>query len=383
MKRVLDTNTLKSKKTVVDNPCSPKLLFLTLLLFFLAAPVSAATPDVCKQYADSAMNQLQQAKDLGISGLNPPTWSDNYALHLGWCLTAPDTDVKNGTAVRQAIIDEYKNVPPATSTAPFIPKSPQMQPVQADIVVPGVGIGQTAPNSKAAANTKALPRFAEHCYDGPGSCLWVIPHARRYHQITLTPRYYDQLSLGKSVRLDEEKTMVDIQFSSNKERLSYVCAFMTAGINNIPNPPDHISIKSTFITSYGNKYDKNLRPDASEGLMLDTVSSFGECSVTELPESVYKILGHIDWNGSIIIVSREPMFVSARSVSSHYGNAKGYAKEITKSEFGTKEPPATLDHSFLGGDTERVITPYAIDCRKPSGYEGVCAYAKHLLEKIN
>lgn len=341
-------------------------LFACMAVMAFPINVLGGSQDVCTQYANKALDQLKQASQLGLSGLNPPAWSGDYALHFGWCLTASDQDIRNGEALRQNVIDEYKNIPSAPSKPPFGQKSPKMETVQTGIVAPGAGIGKTVPAPQMVASAKVIPRFPDHCYDGPGHCLWVIPNAKFESIIREENLLYD--ITYKAFEHYREETEVKIQFPSNKEQISYVCAFVALG-----KQPDQIDVKHT-------RPDSNMRADANVGMMPDTVSSTGSCEFRATD-----FVRDYDWLGFVVILSREPMFVSAHSVARSYGNPFGYDRGYAgQGKFNINDPFAkTLQYSFLGGDTESAMASYAIDCRKPSGYEGVCGYAAKLLNKIS
>jgi len=66
----------------------------------------------CRQYADSAIAQVQEAKMRNLSGIAPPVWSDNYSEHYNWCLAVPKIERLKGQELRQSILDRSKGFSP-------------------------------------------------------------------------------------------------------------------------------------------------------------------------------------------------------------------------------------------------------------------------------
>lgn len=68
-----------------------------------AAAVEQATKNACAQYASLAVDQQRQ-NQLRQCGFTGGRWSDNFAGHFGWCLSAGPDDAGTESAARYAAL---------------------------------------------------------------------------------------------------------------------------------------------------------------------------------------------------------------------------------------------------------------------------------------
>ena len=102
----------------------PARYILPALAFFLAlgaGTARAADAGYCKQYADTALHQFEQAKEAGCKGLKYPTWSIDFSHHYEWCLTVPVSKAQAGTAQRTKVFEFCKMIAPIVGGSIVIP----------------------------------------------------------------------------------------------------------------------------------------------------------------------------------------------------------------------------------------------------------------------
>ncbi len=62
----------------------------------------------CKEYADTAVTQYNDAIANDLPGIVAPVWSGDAQGHYDWCLGVPRENARQGTALRQGHLDRYK-----------------------------------------------------------------------------------------------------------------------------------------------------------------------------------------------------------------------------------------------------------------------------------
>jgi len=81
-------------------------VFSFLILILPVNLFAADKQQFCNNYADTAVKQYYQAKQLFKT--QGPAWSDNRAGHYHWCMAVPEAMAKNEQDKRQAKISEYQ-----------------------------------------------------------------------------------------------------------------------------------------------------------------------------------------------------------------------------------------------------------------------------------
>jgi hypothetical protein len=87
-----------------------KLIFTGLSMVALAAlasaPVQAAPPDFCQNYAQAAINQVRGAlANPGCAAtIKGPRWSPELQVHYNWCLSQPIPAVEAERGARTAFL---------------------------------------------------------------------------------------------------------------------------------------------------------------------------------------------------------------------------------------------------------------------------------------
>ena len=102
----------------------PTRYILPALAFFLApgaGTAEAADAGYCKQYADTALQQFEQAKDADCKGLKYPVWSMDFDHHYRWCLTVPASLARAGTAQTSRVFKFCKMIGAPVGGAIAIP----------------------------------------------------------------------------------------------------------------------------------------------------------------------------------------------------------------------------------------------------------------------
>lgn len=121
----------------------PATFVMSVLLSFAhLTSASAASPEVCDQYAKDAIAQLQEARSLGLP--TPfPVWSDDYQHHYSWCLRQTDDALVQGRALRQDQIDSAAAV--------------ARQPAPTPVVIDSIQVAAPASGPQTAPATLPLP----------------------------------------------------------------------------------------------------------------------------------------------------------------------------------------------------------------------------------
>jgi hypothetical protein len=68
------------------------------------APVQAAPPAFCEEYAHAAITQVRIAYEHRRScepGLDHPRWTNNWRTHYDWCLGVPRSEADREREIRQ------------------------------------------------------------------------------------------------------------------------------------------------------------------------------------------------------------------------------------------------------------------------------------------
>jgi hypothetical protein len=79
----------------------------------LATQASAADPDFCRDYAHTAVDQVQAALDSRRCGYaidrNPARWTPDRHAHFDWCRNAPRWQVERERDARREELDHCLN----------------------------------------------------------------------------------------------------------------------------------------------------------------------------------------------------------------------------------------------------------------------------------
>ena len=89
---------------------------LIVLLALWVPSVMAAGRYFCKQYADKAIAQFNEAREAGCKDINYPVWSDDFNHHYNWCTTVSESQAMPGTKTRQDVLNQCKGA--TTSSVP-------------------------------------------------------------------------------------------------------------------------------------------------------------------------------------------------------------------------------------------------------------------------
>lgn len=113
-----------------DSFISPiaSLLVVAAILLVSSTISHAADTGFCNSYANTAVEQNQRGRSLGIANLHPPVWSDNRQGHYKWCLTVSRNVAEQNTQFRENILSKSR---PGTTVRPMkmpMSQSPQKQP---------------------------------------------------------------------------------------------------------------------------------------------------------------------------------------------------------------------------------------------------------------
>ncbi len=76
-----------------------------------AVPAASQPPSntaFCKEYAETAVTQYNDAIANNLPGIVAPVWSGDVQGHYNWCLGVPRENANQGTALRQGHLDRYK-----------------------------------------------------------------------------------------------------------------------------------------------------------------------------------------------------------------------------------------------------------------------------------
>ena len=128
----------------------------------VAQPAPGADPGTCDKYAKSALAQLQRAQKLGIPGLQPPVWSNDYSSHYGWCLAVPESETSKGAALRQSILNGFSKNAPTGQEGSWLPKPVEAKPVQVEVLLP--------PGVKKTCDSYAWEAVQQQQYNLRSSC---------------------------------------------------------------------------------------------------------------------------------------------------------------------------------------------------------------------
>ncbi len=89
----------------------PTLNARTLLLSIGAVAWSSVPPEaadrgLCRDYADTALEQVHQALSIPACrrGLKGDRWSPDYRVHFNWCLRAPVPKVESERGARHGYL---------------------------------------------------------------------------------------------------------------------------------------------------------------------------------------------------------------------------------------------------------------------------------------
>ncbi len=87
----------------------PRILSILAVILLLTPTVGFAmdTQQFCSSYADNAVKQYDLGKQYKLPDIVPPVWSNDRNAHYAWCMATPGNIVKNGSAKRQAYLDQY------------------------------------------------------------------------------------------------------------------------------------------------------------------------------------------------------------------------------------------------------------------------------------
>lgn len=76
---------------------------------FLASFGAHAAPEaMCRQYAETAVRQYEEAVVLGVPNIGPPAWSSDYNAHFNWCLTAEEAWLTSELQKREEALAPYR-----------------------------------------------------------------------------------------------------------------------------------------------------------------------------------------------------------------------------------------------------------------------------------
>lgn len=325
--------------------------------------------DPCARYAAQSVRQYQANVAMNI-GFKPPVWSGDYNSHYNWCrqggnaaatprhLAAREEQMQAFALAKDSEYTSAQNANPSPDTGAS--GSPGATGVSSP---PAYGAAGTTPAAQAIQGAKLITKYPDHCHNGPGHCLWIVPYAE-YR------RDFQELSTnhGPSVQSRNVSTGARISFTGNRlEGNTYACAYVTANFGyGTENPPDVIKVE---------RPNYALQSDANEVPNPGIVGLFGDCSTFDAPKTGSS--GDLSWRGMIIVASNEPFLMSAYATVQEFRNVPSLAGEVSGSLMTAKLPA-----SFISGTGSSTPAAYPIDCRNPRGYEGVCEFGLHLLERI-
>jgi len=72
----------------------------------------AASEALCREYAQKAVRQYDEALALGAPNIGPPAWSNDYDAHYGWCLTAEEAWLTSEIQKREQTLAPYRSNQP-------------------------------------------------------------------------------------------------------------------------------------------------------------------------------------------------------------------------------------------------------------------------------
>ncbi len=84
------------------------LSIFSMLLFIVPTYVSGANKErFCNNYADTAVDQYDQAKQYRLPNINSLGWSNDRNSHFLWCMMTPENIANNENARRQVYLNQY------------------------------------------------------------------------------------------------------------------------------------------------------------------------------------------------------------------------------------------------------------------------------------
>lgn len=81
----------------------------------------AASESFCRSYAETALNQHQEAIALKAPGIVPPVWSSDYNAHYSWCLRVDQAAATSETQKRESVLSSYRSQQSDAVKAPEAP----------------------------------------------------------------------------------------------------------------------------------------------------------------------------------------------------------------------------------------------------------------------
>jgi hypothetical protein len=330
--------------------------------------VLATSGDACRRYAAESVRQQRDNRQLG-SGFPPPVWSDDLKSHENWCKQANEAQSTPAHLADRAF--KLQAYVLAHSQLPSSPIDTTGENAGSAAAAGGLatihGAKAGGPSAPVASGQpggySALATFPDHCYQGQGRCLWVIPAATR--ESTFAFEYQD---VEGRLDITVQTVIADLAFAGQSNAPAYACAYLRSDQNTQQAAPETVTSKTAKASQAVVKVAGSTLP----------VLSRGQCLLSDdVPyDQLDRLVNQgVSWHGSIVIVSREPMMIDAYKVNSQIRNTVDPA-------LGTPRW-AQMPKAFVSGESERAVTAYAVDCRKPRGYEGLCAYARGLLGRMN
>ena len=302
---------------IINTPSDMNRLVMALVVFAFAAfcqNAKAASDSYCENYANAAVSQAGENTQLNC-GFSGARWIASYDAHFNWCRSVTEAMATTEGDARSSDLAMCKRDRATLD----------------DTVSPQPAIGQTGAILAPSANTAGL---FDKCAEGSGQCVWLVPSFEN------TLYQYNSRERNSFSKRRTTKTWVRIFFPGEKDKIKYRCVFLAAN--------DRVH------------YNYSAVPIKNEGEYPLIVGSRGDCSKAVSDES---------WQ--LIIISKDPMFVSAdiRETDDKVRNYGGGERIHLPEEFGNK------DVRFEHGQSVRNVPVYPIDCSKPAGYEGVCNLA--------
>lgn len=87
-----------------------RIVLSALALCFIGSwPALAASDAACRDYAQSAVHQYNEAVALGVPNVGPPVWSNGYNGHYTWCLKANEATLRAETEKREQVLASYRS----------------------------------------------------------------------------------------------------------------------------------------------------------------------------------------------------------------------------------------------------------------------------------
>jgi hypothetical protein len=206
--------------------------------------VLATSGDACRRYAAESVRQQRDNRQLG-SGFPPPVWSDDLKSHENWCKQANEAQSTPAHLADRAF--KLQAYVLAHSQLPSSPIDTTGENAGSAAAAGGLatihGAKAGGPSAPVASGQpggySALATFPDHCYQGQGRCLWVIPAATR--ESTFAFEYQD---VEGRLDITVQTVIADLAFAGQSNAPAYACAYLRSDQNTQQAAPETVTSKT-------------------------------------------------------------------------------------------------------------------------------------------